>query len=196
VGDDVALASAYDDAIWEQIGDGDAPAHLVDFVRSLSAVESALDVGCGDGRLTRELAVRDLTAADVSVVVLARARERLVVGRLVELDPGAPLPLEDGSFDLVLCSETLEHVQDVQQLLSEARRVLRPGGTLAITTPAHSRLTAARIAVTGFELTFDPLSPHLRFFTRRSLTRVLDGMGFDVVSARRRRGTLLVTARR
>ena len=54
----------------------------------------------------------------------------------MELEPDAPLPLGDSVFDLVLCAETIEHVRDVQLLLSEARRVLRPGGALAVTTPA------------------------------------------------------------
>ena len=111
--------------------------------------------------------------------------------------PGnAPLPLPDATFDLVLCAETIEHVQDVQLLLSEARRVLRPGGRLVLTTPAHGRLTALDALVRGFERRFDPLSQHLRFFTRRSLGRLLDEMGFEVESLRRERGTLLAVARR
>ena len=69
----------------------------------------------------------------------------------------------------MLCAETLEHVRDVQLLLSEARRVLVPGGTLAVTTPAHGRRTGLAAAALGFERAFDPLSPHLRFFTARSL---------------------------
>ena len=79
--------------------------------------------------------------------------------------PDEPLPFLDGAFDLVLCVETIEHVRDVQLLLSEVRRVLRPDGTLALTTPAHGRLTALRALWNGFEAVFDPLSPHLRFFT-------------------------------
>ena len=96
----------------------------------------------------------------------------------------------------MLCAETLEHVRDVQLLLSEARRVLRPGGALAVTTPAHGRLTAVRAALKGFEEVFDPLSPHLRFFTARSLERLLVELGFDVAPPRRERGTLLVAASR
>ena len=165
---------------------GPPPAHLVAFVRGLGRAERALDVGCGDGRLTAELDAAELTAADVSAVALERARRRLPRARLVELDPDAPLPLEDATFDLVLCAETIEHVRDVQLLLSEIRRVLRAGGTLAITTPAHLRLGPRP----------DPLSPHLRQFTRRSLARLLGELGFELRSLRRRSGTLLAVARR
>jgi O-antigen biosynthesis protein len=177
---------------------GPPPAHLRRFVRSLGRHDSVLDLGCGDGRLTLELEADRVTAADVSTVALERARGRLDTreAELLEIEPDAPLPLPDSEFDLVLCAETLEHVRDVQLLLSEARRVLKPRGQLAITTPAHGRLMAFAALVRGLEGVFNPLSPHLRFFTRRSLRRLLEGMGFEVASLVRQRGSLLALARR
>jgi SAM-dependent methyltransferase len=182
------MASRYDDELWELVPaePGPPPAHIVAFVRGLGHMDRALDLGCGDGRLSAELGARELIAADVSTVALGRARSRLPAARLVELDPDAPLPIDDAAFDLVLCAETIEHVRDVQLLLSEIRRVLRPGGTLALTTPANLPLGRPH----------DPLSPHLRQFTRRSLSRVLDALGFEVDSLRRRSGTLLAVATR
>ena len=193
------MASSYDDELWELVPEfpGRPAAHLRTFVASLGEVERALDLGCGDGRLTSELRARRVVAADVSRVALDRARQRLGAdAEVLELDPDDALPLDDAQFDLVLCAETLEHVRDVQLLLSEARRVLRPGATLAVATPAHSRATGLRLLVQGFDSEFDPLSPHVRFFTKRSLARLLDELGFDVRSIRRERGTLLATARR
>ncbi|HZB74709.1 MAG TPA: class I SAM-dependent methyltransferase [Solirubrobacteraceae bacterium] len=181
--------SRYDDELWELVPDepGPTPEHLREFARSLGRVERALDLGCGDGRLTAELDAAELTAADVSPVALERARRRLAAGvRLVELEPDAPLPFDDCAFELVLCAETIEHVRDVQLLLSEIRRVLRAGGTLALTTPASRALMRPP----------DSLSPHLRFFTGRSLRRLLDELGFEVVWLERRFGTLLARARR
>ena len=192
------MQARYDDEIWEAVPQdpGPHPAHLVRFVRGLAAAQDALDLGCGDGRLTSELRAERLAAADVSGVALERARETLQAARLVHLEPDSPLPFADTSFDLVLCAETLEHVRDVQGLLSEARRVLRAGGTLALTTPAHGRATAARALILGWERVLDPLSPHLRFFTRGSLRRLADQMGFEVRSLERERGTLLLLATR
>jgi SAM-dependent methyltransferase len=183
------VGSRYDDELWELVPEDPGPPqqHLRTFVTSLGTAERALDLGCGDGRLTAELVAGELTAADVSPVALGRARQRLRTDtRLVELEPDAPLPFEDGAFDLVLCAETIEHVRDVQLLLSEIRRVLRPDGTLALTTPANRSIGPRP----------NPLSPHLRFFTRSSLRELLGELGFEVESLERRNGTLLVLATR
>jgi ubiquinone/menaquinone biosynthesis C-methylase UbiE len=165
-------------------------------VRGLGRSERALDLGGGDGRLGALVDTGELVVADVSEVALERARRRLPEARTVELAPDAPLPLGDGEFDLVLLADTIEHVRDVQLLLSEARRVLRPGGRLAVSTPSHGRFTALKLLVRGFDSGFDPLSPHLRFLTARSLRRLLDSLGFDVESLRRTGGDLLAVAKR
>src|ERR671914_2220106 len=91
-----SMASRYDDELWELVpaAPGPPPAHLARFVRGLGRVASALDVGCGDGRLTVELHAARLTAADVSAVALERAPERLPGAAFVELDPDAVFPLD------------------------------------------------------------------------------------------------------
>ena len=190
--------SRYDDEIWREVPEdaGSPPPHLAGFVRGLPEASAALDLGCGDGRLSAELRASELVLADVSRVALERAARRLPGAQTVQLEPDTPLPFEDSRFDLVLCAETLEHVRDVQLLLSEVRRVLRPGGRLAVTTPSHGRLTGLAVLARGFEAVFEPLSPHLRFFSRRSLRRLLEEMGFDVRSLRRAGGALLCEATR
>jgi SAM-dependent methyltransferase len=182
------VGSRFDDELWELVpaDPGPPPSHLAEFVRSLNPAARVLDLGCGDGRLTAELDAAQLTAADVSRVALGRARTRLRGARIVELEPDAPLPFDDGSFELALSAETVEHVRDLQLFLSEVRRVLVPGGELALTTPATPPLTRPE----------HPLSPHLRRFTKRSLRTLLGDLGFEVESLRRRSGTLMARARR
>ncbi len=193
------MASRFDDELWELVPleRGEPPAATAAFVASLGPVEAALDLGCGDGLLTGLLDAERVVAADVSQVALERAAARLgAEAETVELEPDYTLPFGDNEFDLVLAADTVEHVRDVQLLLSETRRVLRPGGELAIATPAHNRLTGVRIALAGFERMFDPLSPHLRFFTRRSLAGQLDELGFYAPVFERRGGVLYARATR
>ena len=181
------MASRYDDELWELVPEGRrAAVDLAAWVGSLEPARHALDLGCGDGALSAEIPAESLTLADVSPVALERARRRLPDADVVELQPDAPLPLPDGAFDLVVCTETLEHVRDVQLALSEVRRVLEPGGRLAVTTPAHRALMS----------TPDPFSPHLRFFSRTTLRAALDALGFEVRSLERRGGGLFALASR
>jgi ubiquinone/menaquinone biosynthesis C-methylase UbiE len=181
------MASRYDDELWELAPVRDhPPQERADWIASLEPARHALDLGCGDGAVAACIRADRLTLADVSEVALSRAGARLPDAEIAELDPDAPLPFANGAFDLVVCAETLEHVRDLQLLLSEARRVLEPRGRLAVTTPAHRGLIRAP----------DPLSPHLRFLTKRSLRGLLGSMGFDVREIRRRGGGLFALASR
>jgi hypothetical protein len=175
---------------------GPAPEPLARFVRELPAVREALDVGCGDGRLSVELRAESLTVADVSLVALKRARRRLPDATVVLLEPGRRLPFEPETFELVLLANAIEEVQDVAQLVADGKRVLAPGGTLAITTPAHGRRTGLRVLRRGFGPVFDPRGPALRFLTRRSLGDLLDLAGFHSIAIEREGDRLLATARR
>ena len=196
------MSSEYDDELWELVPEdpGPPPDHLVAFVESLGRRDGAvLDLGCGDGRLTLSLRGRRIVGADVSRVALDRARDRVARRdiELVEIHPGAVLPFPDGAFDLVLLAETIEHVVDPATLLAEALRVLRPeGGEIAVTTPVHGRRTGLSLLLRGFERTFEPLSPHVRFFSASSLGGMLRDAGFRVESTRRRKGTLFARATR
>jgi ubiquinone/menaquinone biosynthesis C-methylase UbiE len=160
--------------------------------------QRALDLGCGDGRFTAILseAGADAVGVDVADGALERARERHPAAEYLLAAPDGTLPLEDASVDLVWASEVIEHVGDTARWLSEVRRVLRSGGTLLLTTPDHGVLRRMRLAFVGWDAHFDPVGEHLRFYTRRSLVALLEDFGFAVDQVRRRRGTLMVAARR
>jgi 2-polyprenyl-6-hydroxyphenyl methylase/3-demethylubiquinone-9 3-methyltransferase len=156
--------------------------------RDGSGATRVLDVGCGEGHFAAALvrAGAEVVAIDVAAEPLRRALERHpeLDARLVE--PEAPLPLEDSSFDVVWAGETIEHVADTSRWLSELRRVLRSGGVLLLSTPNHSPLLRLSLAVSAraFEARFDPRSDHLRFYTRRALEDLLADFGFEEVAVR------------
>src|SRR5262249_49573191 len=107
----------------------------------------ALDAGCGAGYGSAELA-----AAAESVVGVDRAPEAIEFARAnyalpnLRFDEAAceSLPYGDGSFDLVVAFEVIEHLEDWRGFLSEARRVLSPGGQFVVSTPNKLYYTESR----------------------------------------------------
>jgi SAM-dependent methyltransferase len=115
----------------------------------------------------------------VEIAEAAAERARATGVEVRVLEPDGTLPFGHGEFDLVWCSEVLEHVPDALGLLQETRRVLKRDGRLLLTVPYHGRFQAAAIALTRFDQHFDPLGQHVRFFTRRSLATALEHAGFE-----------------
>jgi len=148
--------------------------------------ERVLDLGCGAGRFVAALAAAgaDPVGVEIAEGALERARANAPGADLRRLHDDGTLPLGHGEVDLVWCSEVLEHVPDTGLALLEVRRVLRRGGRLLLTVPFHGRVQAALIGLVGFERHFDPAGQHLRFYTARSLRRVLAAAGFEDVDVR------------
>ncbi|MDX6555408.1 MAG: hypothetical protein QOD86_1603 [Miltoncostaeaceae bacterium] len=97
-----------------------------------------LDAACGTGYGSAILAgagAASVTAVDRSEEALRWARLAAKEGVRHERADLAALPFEDGAFDLVVCFEAIEHVDDQDRVLDELVRVLAPGGVLAISSP-------------------------------------------------------------
>jgi len=110
-------------------------ARICALVREQLPCEGFLDAGCGDGRylaaLAAELPARR-AGVDISERILETARRRVTADfRQGNLEA---IPFADGEFDLVLCSQAIEHVLDADTAVGELARVLRPNGTLIIST--------------------------------------------------------------
>jgi 2-polyprenyl-3-methyl-5-hydroxy-6-metoxy-1,4-benzoquinol methylase len=187
---------AYHEELWEGIPEGLIPADfslrrrfVLEHVRPAVRV---LDVGCGEGRFAAEIALAgaEVVAIDVAEEPLRRARTQHPELDLRLVDAEGPWPLEDASFDVVWAGETIEHVVDTAGWLSEVRRVLRSGGELLLSTPAHGRLQLLALALShrSFDLHFDPRTDHLRFYTRRTLAGLLEEFGFSEVSVQQAGG--------
>lgn len=151
-----------------------------------------LEVGCGTGPVSRELAVRPgvsrVVGIDPSPVFLATARnlgKSLPNLSFIEGD-GRSLPCDNSSFDAVIFHTTLTHVPQPSSALSEAFRALRPGGILVVFDGNYSSTTLA----TG---DFDPLQScadaamealvHDRWLIPRLPVLIRDA-GFTITSGR------------
>ena len=98
-----------------------------------------LDIGCGYGYGSHLLSktARSVTGIDFHPPAIAFAKEQYLVPNLSyrEHDANLPLPFEDGSFDLIVSSEVIEHMHKQNELIEEIARVGRPGGHVIIKTP-------------------------------------------------------------
>lgn len=121
---------------------GYTPAAFRHYVRQralLSALDSlkftsVLDVGCAEGyfmKVVRDRFGASVWGVDISTATLAKAHD--LYGFPVAAGEATRLPFADGSFDLVLSTEVIEHVLDPDLMIAEMRRVSR--GTVLVTTP-------------------------------------------------------------
>lgn len=92
-----------------------------------------LEIGCGEGRVARDLAARNhvVTAVDTSPTLLHYAQEADPNSRYVLAD-GAALPFPDGTFDLVVAYNALMDIADMPGAVREASRVLEAGGRFCV----------------------------------------------------------------
>ena len=130
-----------------------------------------LDVGCRDGALTRAYAVEnEIVGIDVDRLALRRARERLGI-ETVWHDADEALPFANGSFDVVVVGELLEHLVSPAGLIAEAWRVLRPSGTLVGSIPNAFRLKNRLRFLAGRPIEDNPT--HLHLIGEAELRRLL-----------------------
>jgi SAM-dependent methyltransferase len=118
---------------WARTPDHDAYWRYRDAFFSLvpSPADRTLEVGCGEGRVTRDLAARghSVTALDASPTLVAAAVERDRAGTYLVAD-ACDLPFGDASFPLVVAYNVFMDVQDMPRAVGEAARVLTPEGRL------------------------------------------------------------------
>ena len=153
--------------------------------------DAVLDLGCGFGRHAFEAARRG-----AKVVALDAGRDEVLgvratfaamfdAGELAEntlavcvQGDALALPFADATFDRVICSEVLEHIPEDLGAMSELSRVLRPGGTMAVTVP---RRGPERINWALSEEYHNVPGGHIRIYSRRVLEGRLASVGLRVI---------------
>src|SRR6266581_1341746 len=129
-----------------------------------------LDLGCRDGALTQAYAGgNEVVGVDADREALAEAQKLGIETRWADLDDA--LPFEDGSFDVVVAGELLEHLRDPRSVASEVLRVLRPGGTFVGSVPNAYRLKNRLRFLLGRKPEDDPT--HLHMFSPADVRALL-----------------------
>jgi SAM-dependent methyltransferase len=139
-----------------------------------------LEVGAGTGNITRFLlggegSDRTVVATDPipeyrqQLTSLFAQDQRLIVDTF-DLNQPAPPAFKESPFETVVCLNVLEHIERDADALREMRRVLLPGGRLALLVPAHAFIHGA----------FDDAVGHYRRYGKRQLGKLLEAAGFIV----------------
>lgn len=144
-----------------------------------------LDVGCLDGTIG-ELFLKmgnEVYGIDASAPAIGKAVARGVIAKLGNVEER--FPFEDGMFDAVFAGEIIEHIFDVDAMLSEIRRVIKPTGCFVVTTPNLATLGRRLLLLAGrnphIEISFTGAAAgHIRYFIRQTLFDILEKHGFVV----------------
>ena len=148
---------------------------------------TVLDLGCGSGALGQYLAeTRSCTSDGVTLseAEAAHARphyRRVVVDNLESCDLGATFAGQ--RYDFIVCADVLEHLSRPERVLDACRALLAPGGRLLISVPNASYCGLVLDLLHGeFRYREEGLldRTHLRFFTRRSLARLLNAQRWGI----------------
>jgi SAM-dependent methyltransferase len=171
---------------------------LAGVLRDIPRPALIVDVGCGDGLATSVAASvspgHRFVGVDWSADALRQAGSRGLALVRAGVD-GSSLPLASGAADVVIMSELIEHLVDTDAALDEVRRVLKPGGSLLLSTPNLAAWYNRGLLAVGMQPVFSEVSlrgvfgrpgtqvaGHLRMFTRRALTELLAARGLTPVS--------------
>lgn len=138
---------------WQFVGDGTG--------------KSALDLGCRDGYWAEKLA---LSGYDVTAVDLFPKYSK---GAPFDANLAFPYPAD--SFDLVWCSEVIEHLKDPLFTIREIRRVLKPDGKLLLTTPNDGCWIFRLLKMLGVSSGMIENEEHEHFFTYLDIAKLLPG---------------------
>lgn len=167
---------------------------VVALARRLAGLSGrVLDFGCGPGHLVEHLlagsGASSVAGLDFSSASVEEANRRLHAEPRFE---GAvavetlPSAFAAESFDAVFAVEVVEHLEDDQlsEFLGEARRVLRPEGSLVLTTPNEEQLAAQKVCCPECGCIFHKWQ-HVRSWSAASLSATLEEHGFRTVATRR-----------
>jgi len=144
--------------------------------------ESILDLGCGDGQLTQRIASTGarVLGVDASLEMVEAARQRSVVA---EVGDAEGLTFAGQTFDAVFSNAVLHWVRDQDAMLTQVRRVLKPGGRFVAEMGGHGNVAAIHVALRAVLARhgYGDREDGVNYYpTADAYTRRLESHGFEV----------------
>ena len=144
-----------------------------------------LDFGCGKGIISSEISKINpsaiITGIDVSKKALKSARQKVPNHSFIYVNEGKNLPFKENCFDFIIASDVLEHIYDTELAFNELYRVLKHNGKILITVPYYGFIKNIIIALFFFDYIYEPTTPHIRFFTKKTLLKSLERVNLQLV---------------
>lgn len=162
----------------------------IDFDRlDVQPGDRIIDIGCGEGRHTIKACQQQDTicvGADYGFEPLVETKNKLnfhksvndINCRSIDLSrlDATNLPFKDNSFDVVICSEVLEHIPEDKRAMSELVRIVKPGKTLAVSVP---RFLPEKICWALSDEYFNANMGHVRIYKKDPLIKNLETFGLE-----------------
>jgi ubiquinone/menaquinone biosynthesis C-methylase UbiE len=149
-------------------------------IKKVAAIQggyNVLEVGCGHGHVLDVILKKNakVIGVDINFNSLMISNKRLD-GKDVSLiqSNAHNLPFKDKTFNVLICSEVLEHLPNLEEVLKEFKRVIKPNGKIIITVPNDPLMRIARLIYWPF-LEYKSLvaETHIHNFTKNSLKKLL-----------------------
>lgn len=124
---------------------------------------TVLDVGCGSGMNAAAIAAKGhrVVGIDISETAIQKFRARGFEGKICDIESGFDFP--DAQFDVVFCSEVIEHMTSPELLVAEMSRVVKPSGLLVLSTPNSAFWLYRLFSVFGYTLSEVQHPKHFQF---------------------------------
>lgn len=125
----------------------------------------ALDIGCRDGYWTKKLIQKGYTVEPIDIEPHYPGAKKA--------DANEKLPYRNETFDIIWCSEVIEHLKNPKESVKEMLRITRPGGRIIITTPNSHFWIQKMFNLIGWDAKKIQNPGHKHFFSKKTLKKVL-----------------------
>jgi 2-polyprenyl-3-methyl-5-hydroxy-6-metoxy-1,4-benzoquinol methylase len=155
---------------------------VMSYIHLMQLQGDALEFGAGAGSLIGQITGAGITGSLTAADILPPPEDLPDHVKWVQADLNGPLELPENSFDWIVSTEVIEHLENPRAVFRELFRLLRPGGKLIVTTPCQESIRALIALIFGghFVAFLDSCYPaHITALLRKDLERICLETGFE-----------------